>query len=59
MLPTDLARLPRGEDLPGGGRPEPFLGLDPIPLAESEGDEARRGARGVVSEPRLEVKSCW
>jgi len=52
-----LARLPRGEDLPGGGRPLLPLGLDPIPLAEREGEEARRGARGVVSEPRLEVKS--
>ena len=59
VLPTDLARLPRGEDLPGGGRPLLPLGLDPIPMAEREGDEARRGARGVVSEPRLEVKSCW
>jgi len=54
-----LARLPRGEERPGGGRPEALLllWLEPAPRAESEGEEARRGARGVDIDGRFEVKS--
>lgn len=56
-----LARLPRGEERPGGGRPEaPLLlraGFEPIPMPEREGDEARRGARAVDIEGRFEVRS--
>ena len=59
---THLARLPRGEERPGGGRPEaPLLlraGFEPIPMPERDGDEARRGARAVDIEGRFEVRSC-
>ena len=57
---SNLARLPRGEERPGGGRPEALLllWLEPTPSAESEGEEARRGARGVDIDGRFEVKSC-
>ena len=64
--------MPRGDERPGGGRPEPALLLragfdpipipipefEPIPMAEREGEEARRGARAVDIEGRFEVKSC-
>jgi len=55
-----LARLPRGDERPGGGRPEALLPLplEPIPMAEREGDEARRFARGVDIDGRFELKSC-
>lgn len=61
-----LARLPRGEERPGGGRPEagsppfPPLWVEPglIPPAEREGDDARSCARDVDIDGRAELKSC-
>ena len=64
--PGHLAMLPRGEDLPGGGRPQadgpvvpplpPVLVLvDPM---EREGDEALNERAGPIWD-RLEVSRCW
>ena len=57
--------LPRGEDLPGGGRPEADGPVPPLPPVlvlvdpiESEGDEALN-ERGGPSWGLLEVSSCW
>jgi len=60
-----LAMLPRGEDLPGGGRPEADGPVPPLPPVlvlvdpmEREGDEALN-ERGGPSWGLLEVSSCW
>ena len=59
---TDLARLPRGDERPGGGRPE-AAGSPPLLLlwvepAEREGEEARSCARDEDIDGRVELKSC-
>jgi len=56
-----LARLPRGDERPGGGRPE-AAGSPPLLLlwvepAEREGEEARSCARDEDIDGRVELKS--
>lgn len=58
-----LAMLPRGEDLPGGGRPQAGGPVPPLPPVlvlvdpmERDGEEALNERAGPSL---LEVSSCW